>query len=126
MVASLLIAGNLHVYNKRVRYIITSSGWIGVALMAILLSTNQLWVAYGFMFVCLSGVALKESFCFKVVGLKLVPLLLMVAVAGFALNRPVWSIVVLVIACAILGYLAYEKWKMPLHFDIGNKANYQI
>ncbi len=94
--------------------------------MAILLSTNQLWVAYGFMFVCLSGVALKESFCFKVVGLKLVPLLLMVAVAGFALNRPVWSIVVLVIACAILGYLAYEKWKMPLHFDIGNKANYQI
>ncbi|MEI8597035.1 hypothetical protein P4S64_03275 [Vibrio sp. M60_M31a] len=36
---------------------------------------SRVWLSLGFVFVTFSGIALKESFCFKVPGLKLVPAL---------------------------------------------------
>lgn len=125
-IATALSAANLHVYNKVVRAIIVWSAWIGIILMLSDVQQNRVWLSLGFLFITLSGIALKESFCFKVVGLKLVPLLLASTVLLLWLNLALYAALVMIVASLIIGYLSYQKWCMPLHFDIGIKANYEI
>ncbi|MCK6263660.1 DUF2301 domain-containing membrane protein [Vibrio sp. ZSDE26] len=126
IVATLLSAGNLHVYDKNVRSIIMWSGWLGIALFSFLINSHFEWVAYGFIFVAFSGIALKESFCFRVFGLKLIPLLLFLTTLFMAIRLWTLSLGLIAICTLIFSYLTVQKWKMPLHFDIGNKSNYQI
>jgi len=118
-------AANLHVYDKKVRMIITWSAWIGLILLTQLDDSQLLWIPLGFMFVTFSGIALKESFCFNVAGLKMVPILLCISTFMFALE--VWIVAILCFSlCAVIFlFLSIQKWKMPLHFDIGNKKLYQ-
>ncbi|WP_295891109.1 DUF2301 domain-containing membrane protein [uncultured Vibrio sp.] len=123
--ATALSAANLHVYDKTIRGIITYSGWIGIVLLVALSSSEMIWCAYGFIFVTFSGIALKESFCFNVFGLKLVPLILGLATFFMAINYEWVVLGLLSINSIVFGYLAVQKMKMPLHFDIGNKSNYQ-
>lgn len=125
-IANALCAANLHVYDKRVRAIITYSGWLGLLLSLVLINSHYLWLAQGFMFITFSGIALKESFCFKVAGLKITPILLSLAVLMMAMMQWMIVVVLLVITSLIFAFLAHAKWRMPLHFDIGNKALYQI
>ncbi len=123
LVSTVLSAANIHVYDKTVRTVIMWSGWLSLLLIVISVPT---WVSLGFCFVVFSGIALKESFCFKVPGLKLIPVLLVIAVFCTALHQlPVLAILYMVIG-SIMGFLSFKKWQMPLHFDIGVKANYQI
>lgn len=124
--ATALSAANLHVYDKKIRAIITYSGWIGLLLSLALYDSDYLWIAQGFMFMTFSGIALKESFCFKVAGLKITPILLCLAVLMFAIMQWIMVIILFVITGLIFAFLAQAKWRMPLHFDIGNKALYQI
>lgn len=125
-IATALSAANLHVYNKMVRTIIVWSAWIGIILMLSDGQQSRVWLSLGFLFVTFSGIALKESFCFKVVGLKLVPLLLASTVLLLWLNFALYAALVMIVASLIIGYLSYQKWRMPLHFDIGIKANYEV
>lgn len=87
---------------------------------------TRIWLSLGFLFVSFSGIALKESFCFKVLGLKLVPVLLASTTLSLWLEQSLVSSVLLALAGLVMGYLSIAKWRMPLHFDIGNKANYEI
>lgn len=123
--SSAMSAANLHVYDKKIRMIITWSAWIGLVLLIQLDNSQLLWLPLGFLFVTFSGIALKESFCFKVMGLKLVPILL--CVSTFMLALEVWIIPIICFALCgmIFLFLSIQKWRMPLHFDIGNKAYYQ-
>lgn len=125
-VSAALAAANLHIYSKHIRAVISWSAWVGIVLMLSDPDLKRIWLSLGFLFVTFSGIALKESFCFKVVGLKLVPLLLAVATLSLCLNQRVITAVTLAICALVMGYLAWAKWRMPLHFDIGIKANYQI
>ncbi|MFT6985906.1 MAG: putative integral membrane protein [Psychromonas sp.] len=124
--ATALSSANLHVYDKKIRAIISLSGWIGLLLSILLNDSHYLWIAQGFMFFTFSGIALKESFCFKVAGLKITPALLCLSVFMIAFKQSMIIIVLLFIVSLIFVFLAQAKWRMPLHFDIGNKANYQI
>ena len=125
-VSGALSASNIHVYNKLIRTIISWSAWIGLVLMISDVEQTRSWLSVGFIFVTFSGIALKESFCFKVVGLKLVPALL--ALTTFSLYFEVLFLasMLMTISSFIIGYLSFAKWRMPLHFDIGNKASYEI
>lgn len=125
-VASALTAGNLHVYSKHVRSIIVGATWIGLLVMLFGGIDVSSWIALGFLFVTFSGVALKESFCFKVYGLKFVPVLL--ALNTLFIGQGYWQGVMVCSAVVgiIMTYLAIQKWRMPLHFDIGIKANYEV
>lgn len=125
-IATALCAANLHVYDKRVRAIITYSGWLGLLLSLVLINSHYLWLAQGFMFITFSGIALKESFCFKVAGLKITPILLSLAVLMMAMLQWMLVIVLFVMTSLIFAFLAQAKWQMPLHFDIGKKTLYQI
>lgn len=124
--ATVMCAANIHVYSKTVRTVIAWSGWIGVLLMMGDLGSFYHSLSLGFMFITFSGIALKESFCFRIIGLKLVPVLLVVGVVGLLLEGWGMAGIALGFAGGELLYLAISKWKMPLHFDIGIKANYQF
>lgn len=125
-VSSALSAANIHVYSKAVRAVIAWSSWIGVVIMASQPTELFFAAGLGFLFVTFSGIALKESFCFRVIGLKFIPLFL--APATFLIISQLWLAagLLLLVSSFILSYLSVQKWKMPLHFDIGKKSNYQI
>ncbi|WP_241212206.1 DUF2301 domain-containing membrane protein [Vibrio scophthalmi] len=125
-ISAALTAANLHVYSKHVRAVICWSAWIGILLMLSDASQSRVWLSLGFLFITFSGIALKESFCFKVLGLKLVPVLLALSTFSLWLEQPWGGSVLLALAGLVMGNLSIAKWRMPLHFDIGNKANYEI
>ena len=120
----------MHLYDKRIRWVIASSAWTG-AVLQIGASLNAgglqhtVWLAgQGFFFISLSALALKEQFCFRVPLLKAVPLFLAASLVPLTLQTP-GAAIPLAVSSLVLTVLAYRKWKMPLHFDIGNRALYQ-
>lgn len=124
-VSSAMSAANLHVYDKKIRIIITWSTWIGLVLLSPLDNSHYFWLPIGFLFITFSGIAMKESFCFSVPGLKAIPFLLCTAVLMLALNIWIIALACLTFSSVVFAFLAIQKWRMPLHFDIGNKAYYQ-
>ncbi len=125
-ISAALSGGSIHVYSKMVRVVINWSAWVGLILMVSDPTQLRTWLSLGFIFVTFSGIALKESFCFKVVGLKLIPVLLIAATLSILLKQQIVSSIILAISGLIMGYLSIAKWRMPLHFDIGIKANYEV
>ncbi|MBA5761686.1 hypothetical protein H2O73_04935 [Vibrio sp. 404] len=121
-----LSAANIHIYSKHVRAAICWSAWVGILLMLSDPEQTRIWLSLGFIFVTFSGIALKESFCFKVLGLKLVPLLLAASTLSLWLQQQLVASILMATSALVIGYLAIIKWRMPLHFDIGIKANYEI
>lgn len=124
-ISATLCAANIHVYSKAIRVIISWSTWIG--LVCLVIDANQyMWLSFGFFAITASGIALKESFCFQVFGLKAIPVLLILVV--LALHQSWLSVAGFCLLFSALIYLrlAIAKWRMPLHFDIGIKANYEI
>ncbi|HHQ4450190.1 TPA: DUF2301 domain-containing membrane protein [Aeromonas veronii] len=111
-VASAICGFSLHIYDKRIRLILQGFGWGALALAAALAT--------------LSGLAFKEQFCFAIPGIKLVPVLLP-ALWLLEWLRVEWAAALVALVCgALLTLLALAKWRMPLHFDIGDKGRYQI
>ena len=127
-----LAVADLHLYDKRVRWVVGASGWAGAALSFVGLGLGGVagtWIAHaglGFLFVALSALALKERFCFRIPGLRAVPLLLAVSLVPLLAGRPAPAAVVLFAAGAVFALLAVAKARMPLHFDVGNKDAYQV
>lgn len=123
---------NMHLYDKRVRWLIAASGWVGVCLLVATAATPdalQVWVHHaglGFVFVVHSAFALKEQFCFKIPGLRLVPALLALSLIPMLLGLGQVAAALLGLAGLVYGALAAAKMRMPLHFDVGNKAAYQV
>lgn len=118
-----LIGANLHIYDKKIRAVIVWSAWVG---LLVLIVGEQALLAQIFLCITFSGTCLKESFCFKVPGLRLIPLLLGLSLLGQYLQFSWLTFVSALLTSLILGFLSIKKWRMPLHFDIGIKANYQI
>lgn len=120
----------MHLYDKRIRWVIATSAWMGAVLQLGATLTPEstqhiLWCAgQGFFFVSLSALALKEQFCFRVPLLKAVPLFLAVSLIPLTLQLS-GTFVPLGISGVVLSALAIQKWRMPLHFDIGNRSLYQ-
>jgi len=133
LAAVALSVANLHLYDKRIRWTIVMSGWIGAVALAATATasspTAEALLHYGglgFLFVVTSALALKERFCFKLPGLQAVPVVLAASVfiglAGFGMVASG----LLSLAGAVVGLLAVAKLRMPLHYDVGDKANYQV
>lgn len=124
IVISALIAGStVHVYDKRFRLLILGSG-----LFAAVWQMLGLWspLALGAALFTFSALAIKEYFCFQLRALILTPL----ALAGFwfclVFGQEQISIAFSMTGAILLAVAAFAKWRMPLHFDIGDKSRYQI
>ena len=124
---------NLHLYDKRIRWIILGAGVLGLWLMALSPIIAVPWLSHvvfhgglGVVFVVFSALALKEPFCFRIPGLKLVPLFLATSLLPAIFEQPILFGLLLLPAGFCLGLLSLAKWRMPLGHDIGDKSNYQV
>jgi uncharacterized integral membrane protein len=123
-----LQASSLHIYDKVIRWLLANATWVGL-LVIVIDGGNGGWLqnfGLGCLFVTLSGLAFKESFCFRIPGLKLVPLALAFSWFALVLDLPVYAGSILFPAAGLYFFMALRKAQMPLHFDIGDKAAYQI
>ena len=136
--ASGLMASCAHIYIKFIRWCVVSATWLGLALypMANFWFPHPLFYFFihGLFYTTLCGVAFKEGLCFAIPGLKLTPLLLVMAVFAFW-NAPLnfnveWLNELYFPAQLGAGIfyciLAIAKLRMPLHCDIGDKSVYQV
>jgi len=128
MLGSIAVAAYLHIYSKTVRYALAHATWLALILFAC--STyfdwpiHQGWVN-GLLLITMSGIAFKEHFCFKIPGLKYTPVLLLMATLAQLAERTHLFVGASLIAAILILFMAGAKWRMPLHFDIGDKRNYQ-
>lgn len=123
-----LQASSLHIYDKLIRWFLANATWVGL-LVIVIDGGNGSWLqifGLGCLFVTLSGLAFKESFCFRIPGLKLVPLALALSWFALIVDLPVYAGSLLFPAAGLYCFLALRKARMPLHFDIGDKAAYKI
>lgn len=124
-----LSVANMHLYDKRVRWVIGAATHVGAFLLVTGFVADVLLLrqaGLGFVYVSLSAFALKEQFCFRIPGLRLVPLFLATSLIPLVFGVPAATALLSGLAMFPLTVLSLAKWRMPLHFDVGNKAHYQI
>lgn len=117
-----MCASSLHIYMKSFRLLLQMATWVGLVL-AIL---GWPMIGLGGAFITLGGLCFKEYFCFKIPGLPLQPLLL--AALWFCLQFE-WlteAKVIAAIAALLFLIVSIAKWRMPRHFDIGDKSKYEV
>ena len=122
LIAGTMLASSLHLYLKQFRLIFQFAAWIGLLCFIF----NLPMIALGAMLLVIGGLSYKEYFCFRVPLLNLQPVF--VAALWFAwVFEGGWIARILsLIVGGLLLILAVQKWRMPLHFDIGDKTKYQI
>ena len=122
----------MHLYDKRIRWVIGSSAWVGALLLVAAGTRPDVWAWWvhhaglGFVFVSLSAFALKEQFCFRIPLLRGVPAFLALSLVPMLAGAALPAAVLLGLAGLVTGRLAWAKSRMPLHFDIGDKSAYQV
>jgi uncharacterized integral membrane protein len=124
---------NIHLYDPRFRWFFPLTSWLGFIVLAFTLPVRSpelaTWLSVfslAFFYAAASMFALKEYFCFRVPGLPLMPILLggalLLRCSGFSAGEGF----LLTVAAFLYIWMAWAKWKMPLHFDIGDKSMYKI
>ncbi|GLO63738.1 hypothetical protein MACH09_42460 [Vibrio sp. MACH09] len=122
MLAAAMCASSLHIYMKSFRLLLQMATWVGLVLVIL----GFPMIGLGGAFITLGGLCFKEYFCFKIPGLPFQPLLL--AGLWFAMQFG-WTTEAKVIASAsaiLFLMVSVAKWRMPRHFDIGDKNNYEV
>ena len=122
LTAAALCASSLHIYLKHFRLLLQMATW--TALLCQLFGRPEL--ALGAAFFTLGGLCFKEYFCFRIFALNLQPLLLALLWLAAVLSVPVFLHIMTAICAILFLLLAIQKWRMPLHFDIGDKSKYQV
>lgn len=130
-IGAALALADLHLYDRRVRWAVGALGWTGVVLQIVASALPAaaahvvLHAGLGFVFAAISGLALKERFCFRVPGLNLVPLLLAASLVPLLAGWSAPAGLLLGAAGGILAMLVTVKLRQPLGHDIGDKSKYQ-
>lgn len=128
-----LVVVNLHLYDKRIRWVIPCSAVFGLWLQCVGLALPEsigqhvlCMAGLGFVYVALSAVTLKEQFCFRIPGLKWSPLFLATSlIPGVMGEARIMGLILLPSAILTLT-LAVAKIRMPLGHDVGDKSRYQV
>ena len=121
-VAAAMCASSLHIYMKSFRLLLQAATWGGL-----------LFYMFGFpMFglggalVTLGGLCFKEYFCFKVPGLPAQPLLLAGLWLSLVFHLATMAQILAGLSALLFLIVSIAKWRMPLHYDIGDKRKYEI
>lgn len=120
--AAMLCASSLHIYMKSFRLILQAATWGGLICFVFAFPLFGL----GGAFVTLGGLCFKEYFCFRVPGLRAQPILLAALWLALVLNVPFAAQGLAALSALLFLVTAFAKWRMPLHFDIGDKSKYEI
>ena len=127
-----LASADVHLYDPRFRWLFPLMSWLGLTVLAFtmqvessLITKHMSMLSLSFFYAGAGMFAIKESFCFKIAGLSFVPFFLAMAIllhwGGFISGAGV----MLIPAALLYLRMSYAKWAMPLHFDIGDKSQYQ-
>lgn len=122
LVCAALCASSLHIYLKSFRLLLQFATWVG--LLCALFGFPM--IALGGAFITLGGLCFKEQFCFKVPGLQFQPVILAALWFSLQLQVDIAATIFATIAGLLFLATAIAKWRMPLHFDIGDKTKYEI
>jgi uncharacterized integral membrane protein len=129
-----LASADVHLYDPKFRWFFPFISWIGFILLAFAytlkgvapVSAPLADVSLGFFYMGAGMFALKESFCFRIIGLPLVPLFLCGSILSRLFGLSPAEPYFLLPAAGLLTWLCIAKWRMPLHFDIGDKSLYGL
>ncbi|WP_339137992.1 MAG: DUF2301 domain-containing membrane protein [Candidatus Electrothrix sp. GW3-4] len=129
-----LASADVHLYDPKFRWFFPFVSWIGFIILAFaytLKGTTPLAdtlanLSLALFYVGAGMFALKESFCFRIIGLPLVPLFLCGSILNRLLGSSSAETYFLLPAALLLTWLCVAKWRMPLHFDIGDKSLYGL
>jgi len=127
-----LSVSSMHLNDKRIRWIIRMTSWLGILLLMTAATLNPEYehfiysLGLGFVFVSASAFALKEQFCFRLAALRLVPVFLAVSAFALWLDLAALSAPMVGMTGLIYARLALAKVRMPLHYDVGDKSKYQV
>lgn len=122
LIAAVCCASSLHIYLKTYRLTFQFATWIG--LLCYILGWHEL--ALGGALLTLGGLCFKEYFCFRVPFLNLQPVFVAVLWFAWMFDGGVLTRALSIIVGLLLLLLSVQKWRMPLHFDIGDKTKYQV
>lgn len=122
LIASTMLASSVHLYLKNYRLIFQYVMWLGLLLALI----GSPALALGCAFFVIGGLSFKEYFCFRIFGLNFQPILMALLWVSLQLQWIRFSQLLTAISTLLLLLLSIQKWRMPLHFDIGDKSKYQI
>ncbi|MDU8924922.1 DUF2301 domain-containing membrane protein [Pasteurellaceae bacterium LIM206] len=122
LVAAACCASSLHIYVKNFRLILQFATWIALLCQIF----NQPELALGGALLTLGGLCFKEYFCFRIFGLNFQPLLVAVIWIAFACGFSLVLQLVSALSAVLFLLVSIQKWRMPLHFDIGDKRKYQV
>jgi uncharacterized integral membrane protein len=128
-----LASANIHLYDPRFRWLFPLMSWLGFIVLAFTLPVRSpelaAWLSglsLAFFYAGAAMFALKEYFCFRIPGLPFMPIFLGGAVLLRWSGFPVGQGLLLAIAALLYLWMVWAKWRMPLHFDIGDKSMYKI
>jgi uncharacterized integral membrane protein len=128
-----LASADVHLYDPKFRWFIPFMAWIGFMLLSFayaLKGSGSIHVletfSLAFFYLAAAMFAVKESFCFQIKGLNLVPFLLLGSVLCRMFHLATPEPYILILAAFLLNWLVVAKWRMPLHFDIGDKSRYGL
>ncbi len=125
----LLQAAHLHIYNKAIRYLLTTATWLGVWCVSLSSLFLMEWLAdlsLGLLFITLAGICYKESFCFSLSVLRLAIITLILTWLAISFSQVYLAAIAACSSSALLAYMAYKKCKMPFHYDLGDRSKYQV
>lgn len=122
LIAATCCASSLHIYLKHFRLVFQFATWLG--LLCYILGLPEL--ALGGALLTLGGLCFKEYFCFRVPLLNLQPIFVAVLWFSWVFEGAWLTRILSLVVGLLLLLLAIQKWRMPLHFDIGDKTKYQI
>lgn len=118
----------LHIYLKSVRLLLQGAGWVSLLLS---ISATHLQfelfaqLSLGASYLVLGALCFKENLCFKVPGIRWMPVVLAADWLTTIMDWSVPHLLLLILAGLGFAVVSIAKWRMPLHFDIGKKSNYQ-
>ena len=119
LIAATCCASSLHIYLKSFRLLFQFATWIGLLFYI----NHYPALALGGALLTLGGLCFKEYFCFRVPFLNLQPIFVACLWFSWVLNNLIALRIFSIISGVLLLVLAIQKWRMPLHFDIGDKVN---
>lgn len=122
LIAGVMLASSVHLYLKPYRYVFQFAVWIGLLCQIFGLPL----LAFGAMLFVIGGLSYKEYFCFRVFALNLQPIFFAVLWFALLFNITWLSSLLCFITGLLILLLSIQKWRMPLHFDIGDKTKYQV
>ncbi len=125
--AAAIAAVTVHLYARVVRGVLAWLAVGGLILVGLEGADGLLSQAgRGLVYAGLGALAFKEWFCFRIPGLRAVPLFLAWGVLVQAFGDPVWASPGFGLGFALVGVMALAKLRMPLGHDIGDRSAYQV